>query len=33
MELIVDYNYMAMGLAILNAEKDANVKELSAKKA
>ena len=32
MELIVDYNYMAVGLAMLNAEKDANSKESAAKK-
>ena len=32
MELIVDYNDMAVGLATLNAEKDVNAKDLSAKK-
>ena len=32
MELIVDYNDMAVGLAMLNAEKDVNAKELAAKK-
>ena len=32
-ELIVDYNYMAVGLTMLNAEKDANAKELADKKA
>ena len=32
MELIVDYNDMAVGLAMLNAEKDANAKESSDKK-
>ena len=26
MELIVDYNYMDVGLEMLNAEKDANAK-------
>ena len=31
MELIVDYNDMAVGLAMLNAEKDANAKESEAK--
>ena len=30
MELIVYYNDMAVGLAMLNAEKDANVKESAA---
>ena len=30
MELIADYNDMAVGLAMLNAEKDANVKESAA---
>ena len=32
MELIVDYNDMAVGLAMLNADKDANVKDLAANK-
>ena len=33
MELILDYNGMAVGLAMLNAEKDANAKESADKKA
>ena len=32
MELIADYNDMAVGLAMLNADKDVNAKELAAKK-
>ena len=32
MELIVNYNDMAVGLATLNAEKDVNAKDYSAKK-
>ena len=32
MELIVDYSDMAVVLAVLNADKDANAKESSAKK-
>ena len=32
MELIVDYNNMAVGLEMLNAEKDANAKESATKK-
>ena len=32
MELIADYNDMDVGLALLNAEKDVNTKELAAKK-
>ena len=32
LELIVDYNDMALGLEMLNAEKDVNAKESAAKK-
>ena len=32
MELIVDYNNMAVGLTMFNAEKDANAKYSAAKK-
>ena len=32
MEVIVDYNYMSVGLELLNMEKETNAKESTAKK-